>query len=263
MQVDNKILITGSNGYIANCLYKNLSNRYEITCINRNIFDLRDQDKVKNFFLDKKFNTVIHTAYTGGNRLEKDSQEVFDSNILMFNNLFSNKHYFSKFISFGSGAEIYHKDTPYANSKRKIADKINNTNNFFNIRIYAVFDENELDQRFIKSNIIRYIKKESMLIHQDKFMDFFYMRDLCKLVDHYVNEDGSTLSKIVECSYNKKYLLSDIAKIINNLSNYKVPIVIENEGLTQEYIGKESPDMNFVGLEKGIEITYNQLKKLF
>ena len=263
MRVDNKILLTGSSGYIAKSIYSNLQKKYEITCINRDTFDLRDQSKVSNFFLHKAFDAVIHTAYTGGNRLIKDNQDIFESNILMFNNLLLNKHRFSKFISFGSGAETYHNNTPYASSKREIADIISNTSNFYNLKIYAVFDENELDQRFIKSSLIRYIKKQPIIIHQDKYMDFFYMTDLCKLVDYYICDSNKNLPKLSECSYKDKYLLSDIANIINNLSTYKVPIIIEKEGIAQEYIGKECPDMNFEGLEKGIQSTYSQLKKLF
>jgi hypothetical protein len=94
-------------------------------------------------------------------------------------------------------------------------------------------------------------------------MDFFYMTDLCKLVDYYICDSNKNLPKLSECRYKDKCLLSDIANIINSLSTYKVPIIIEKEGLAQEYIGCSSIDIHFEGLAKGIELTYNQLKKLF
>jgi nucleoside-diphosphate-sugar epimerase len=127
---------------------------------------------------------VIHTAISGGSRLQLDDSSVFDKNMSMFNNLVANQKSFSKLISFGSGAEIFHGDTPYANSKREIANKIQNYDNFYNLRIFGVFDENELNTRFIKANLIRYLKKEPMVIHQNKIMDFFYMKDLISLVDY-------------------------------------------------------------------------------
>ena len=41
------------------------------------------------------------------------------------------------------------------------------------VRIYSVFDENELDQRFIKSSIQNYINRKDIVIHQNKKMDLF------------------------------------------------------------------------------------------
>lgn len=258
-----KILLTGKNGYVAKSLYSYLANKHAITSIGRLDFDLANSQDVKSFMKDKHFDVVIHTAIKGGSRLKVDDVSTFYENMLCFYNLYDCKSSYERFITFGSGAEVAARDTQYGLSKRCISDIIRGDDRFTNLRIFAVFDENELDQRFIKSNIIRYIKKEPMVIHQDKFMDFFYMQDLCKLVEHYIDSDGDALSELVECSYNKKYRLLDIAKIINNLSDYKVSVVVENEGLAQEYIGKESPDMDFIGLEKGIQITYNKLKKLF
>jgi UDP-glucose 4-epimerase len=92
----------------------------------------------------------------------------------------------------------------------------------YNIRIYGVFDENELDTRFIKNNIKRYINRESLKIHQNKIMDFFYMEDLVTLVKHYISE--THLPKNVDCSYDYNHSLYDIAHMINNLSDYKVDI---------------------------------------
>ena len=56
--------------------------------------------------------------------------------------------------------------------------RIQNKDNFYNVRIFAVFDENELESKFVKTNIRHYINKENIEIIQNKYMDFFYMEDL-------------------------------------------------------------------------------------
>ena len=80
---------------------------------------------------------------------------VLVKNIQMFYNLLNNKHYFGKLINFGSGAELNMPTDPYGLSKNIISKIIDAEPHFYNIRIYGVFDENELDTRFIKNNIKR------------------------------------------------------------------------------------------------------------
>lgn len=253
-----KILITGGNGYVAKSLSRGLSNKYEITSINRNTFDLTDTKATNNWFNDKYFDVVLHTAITGGSRFKLDDQQVIKNNLDMYYNLKSNKNHFNKFISFGSGAEIYMENAPYGLSKKIIAKDILLNDNFYNIRIFAAFDEHELDSRFIKSNLVRYIKKECMLIHANKVMDFFYMQDLVNLVDHYIAHDD--LQKEINCCYDEKYTLVGIAKLINRLDKYNVPIVLQNDSKLDIYSEQtmEFP-IKLVGLPKGIELTYNKL----
>ena len=252
-----KILITGGNGYIAKSLSKSLSNPISIT---RKDFDLTDRHATNKWFEGKYFDVIIHTAVKGGSRLLVDGGNVFYENIQMFYNLLNNKHCFGKLINFGSGAELGIPNNPYGLSKNIISRIINSEPYFYNIRIYGVFDENELDTRFIKNNIKRYINREFIEIHQDKLMDFFYMEDLIKLVKHYIKCNKS-LPKNAECIYDAciKDYLSDIASVINNLSNYKVKINI-GEGKGKNYVGNNNPlNIKWIGLEQGIKRTYKKI----
>jgi hypothetical protein len=124
---------------------------------------------------------VIHTAVSGGNRLSLDGPDVVLSNLLMYDNLMRCRDKFTRLIYFGSGAEEK-ADQPYGFSKHIISQLMKLDPKNINVKIYAVFDENELNTRFIKSNLLRYINRENMIIHQDKKMDFFYMKDLVSLV---------------------------------------------------------------------------------
>ena len=252
-----KILITGGNGYIAKSLASKLDNTVSIT---RKDFDLTDRKATNKWFDGKYFDVVIHTAVVGGSRLKKDNGDTFYQNIQMFYNLLNNKHNFNKFIHFGSGAELNMPTDPYGLSKNIISRIIDSEPNFYNIRIFGVFDENELDTRFIKNSIKRYINKQSIEIHQDKLMDLFYMKDLIKLVKYYIKHNKS-LPKNIDCIYDAciKDYLSDIANIINNLSNYKVKINI-GEGKGKNYVGSNNPlNIEWIGLEQGIKKTYKQL----
>lgn len=253
------ILITGGNGYIGKSLHAALSSKYNDVSISRHDFDLTDREATNNFFKHRLFDVIIHCAVSGGSRLKEDITNDMDNNLQMYYNLLNCKDRFGKLIHFGSGAEITQPESPYGLSKRVIAKSILEQENFYNIRIFAVFDENELDTRFIKGNIQRYINKEQIIIHQDKFMDFFYMKDLVSLVDYYIQNENPP--KEIDCSYSESHSLFNIANMINNLDTHKVHITFNQNEMGEKYCGNSNILLNYIGLEEGIKQVYNKLKK--
>jgi UDP-glucose 4-epimerase len=253
-----KILITGGNGYIANGLYNNLKSIHDITLITRKDFDLTDSKATGLWFEDKYFDIIIHTAVVGGSRLKPEDSSIMDQNLQMYYNLLTYKDHYKKFIHFGSGAET-HLDTPYGWSKNIICKSILEKDNFYNIRIFGVFDENEWETRFIKTSIKKYINNEPMEIYQNKYMDFFYMEDLVSLVEFYILNDN--LPKEIDCTYCESKTLYHITDIINHLNGHQVEIKLNNSGIGTKYIGKFTDlGINYIGLEQGIIETYNKLK---
>ena len=256
-----RILITGANGYIGKSLHKALKPEHFVTAITRQTVDWTDAIAVKNFFdFAPFFYVVIHCAVAGGSRLTKDDWNVMDKNLSMYYNLLANRVRFGRFIHFGSGAETYMPSEPYGYSKKVIAKSILNQENFYNIKIFGVFDENELDTRFIKANIKKYINKEPIQIHEAKFMDFFYMQDLISVVKYYIGERQPP--KEFDCVYSEtSYTLFGLATIINELDDYKVEIVY-GEKIGDDYTSKYRSQLpyGFIGLEEGIKITYDKLK---
>ena len=256
------VLITGGNGYIAKSLHHNLKELCNITTISRKDFDLTDSFETLKFFSNKHFDVVLHCASSGGSRLKKDDFQIMDDNLKMYFNLLNCKNRFDRFINLGSGAEIFNSESPYGLSKKVIHNSILEKNNFFNIRLFAVFDENEIDTRFIKSNIVRYIKEEPFVLYENKEMDFFYMEDFTRLVKHFIFSDKDILPKIHECTYNKTFKTIEILQMINNLGEFKSPI-INNSLLGKKYSGDFiNLGLEYVGLEQGIKNTYNRLRKL-
>jgi nucleoside-diphosphate-sugar epimerase len=255
-----KILITGGNGYIGKSLYSALYDNHDITVVTRQDFDLTCWASTCKFFHDKSFDIVIHTAVAGGHRLLEDSDSIIRENLLMYRNLLNHQDRFTKFISFGSGAELNNPTTPYGISKQAIANHMAMMPDFLNLRVFAVFDENELDTRFIKSSVLRYISGEDVIVHEDRLMDFFYMKDLITLIKFFISKE-EWLWNDIDCVYYEKTKLTDIANIINTLSNYRVGVELEKPTQGEPYTGVwRGLPIKLIGLERGIRNVYASLK---
>lgn len=261
-----KVLITGGNGFIAKNIKHLLDNSYSVDSISRQDFDLLDTNKVNEFFSDKFYDVIIHTAIIGGSRLTTDSPSIVHDNIKMLYNILGNSKHYKRLINLGSGAELAYPKTPYGMSKSVISKVIDSLDNHFNLRIFAVFNENELETRFIKSNILKYLNKDDIVIHKNKFMDFFSFNDFIKVVKMYIEVESHYLNKTFDCCYSKKYTLFDVANIINNLDSYKVDIItLDDSGMDESYTGEciLRYDLNYKGLENSIKSMFIGLKNKF
>jgi len=253
-----RILLTGSEGYVGKALRHGLSREHDVTCINRKVVDLTDQRLVNRWFDDhSSFDVVVHAAAVGGNRLIKDTWATMDANLQMHYNLMHNRNHYARLLTFGSGAEIFQPDSPYGLAKRAIANSVRETDNMHNLRIFAVFDENELDRRFIKANLLRYIHKEPMTIHSNKVMDFIYMKDLVSIVRHFIVAESPP--REINCSYREKASLLDIAEFINCLSDHRCFVDCKGQQ-TEAYSGDgHGLSLPMIGLYQGIRETYKFL----
>jgi nucleoside-diphosphate-sugar epimerase len=270
------ILVTGANGFIASNIIKTLELNntnvvFKATKSSLNLYSLYD---VRKFIEDNKIESIIHCAIEGGKRLTVDDKNIVYNNILMVQNLLACKIK-GLFINIASGSEfdrnfdiINIKETEiynriptdyYGFSKNVISKLINTIPNGINLRLFGCFNKNEHITRMIRSNLNNYILKKPMIIHQDKYMDFVYIDDLCNLIVNILNGSLKQI-KDINVVYNKKYKLSDITNIINNLANYKVPILIENTKIGLSYSGDgtifNNLNINYKGLEFGIKECY-------
>lgn len=269
-----KILLTGANGFLGKH-FKQKLNKYTIVSTTRKELDLCNTEQTDLFFKSNNFDVVIHCAINGGNRLLEETPECFRNNLLMALNLQKNKSSFKKLLHFGSGAELDRKynisgfenniwnripNDFYGLSKNIIARIFDKEPNFYNLRLFNVFSEDEAPRRMIKSNIINYIEEKPIIIHQDKMMDFFYIDDLINVLELYI--ENKCFIKEVDCVYKNKTSLRDVAFIINNLSNNKVPIILNSEIQGNDYTGNYCEyfnKLNFFGLQYGIEKVYKSL----
>lgn len=254
------ILITGANGYVGKSLTSYLSDKYSVTAVSRKDFNLSNPSDTMHWFGTRYFDVVIHAAISGGHRLQLDGPNVLDNNLRMYYNLLENRISYGRLINLGSGAEMLNKDSMYGLSKHVIRTSLLGQNHFYNIRMYGLFDENELPTRFIKRNIQEYIVKGPMNILQDRHMDFFYMKDFYKVIDHYLY--NPTAPKEYDCCYETTPKLSDITAFINTLGDYQVEVEVTTPSLgthySAEYPRKILP-LKYIGLEAGITEVYNTL----
>lgn len=264
------ILITGGNGNLAKMIRTQLSNEFNITSITRADFDMLDGRAIEDYLKDKSFDVLIHTAICGGRRGKEETGEVVYQNLLMFENFMKFADKFGIIINFDSGA-IYDRDTDiycrdetdeslvsvpkdyYGFSKYLIYKRSLSYSNVFNFRIFNIFHVNEEDNRFIKACFLAQRNKTRVTIFKDKWFDFMYEDDFIKIVRHYLTSSVSDLKKTINLSYQTKYRLSDIAKMIvdNDLIDIIDPITSHN------YCGNgdQLAQMNLLmdGLEAGIQ----------
>jgi len=257
-----KILITGSAGYVGSAVSKYFSKDNIVVNHTRKMFNLLDTIKVQEHLQQEKYDIIIHTAAKCGSRLKQDDANTLYENLKCFYNLYDCRDHYNRLITFGSGAEFITPGTFYGISKRCINDIIKNDPKFISLRIFAVFDENELETRFIKSTIKNYISKNNIIIHQNKYMDFFAMQDLLRVIQFFCHADDSKITnRVIDCCYEQKYMLSDIAEYINNIDAHRCNIVIQQSQQGNNYTGFSTtmPTIKMQGLFKSIQQMYEKI----
>ena len=275
-----KILVTGCNGFIGRefaSYFKNSDHKIYLT--NRNNLNILNEKEVNNFFLNNEVDIVVHTAVRGGKRTHKESYKDFLCNMAMYNNLSKNANNFKLMFHFGSGAEFDRsKDVDnakeleiydsfpvgfYGFSKNLISKKIRKHNdNIINLRLFGCFGFLEDSDRMIRSSIDKMLNNKPIVIHQNRKMDFFYINDLFKIMEFYINNIGSNLPKDVNMVYDEKKDLYQLANMIKLLTKNEIDVIIENERNGKSYTGSgevlSSFNLHLVGLEKGIREVYNK-----
>jgi nucleoside-diphosphate-sugar epimerase len=267
------ILITGANGFIGSNIIKMISDPNIIFFKGtRKTIDLFSIDNLYKYIINNKIDGIIHCAIEGGNRLTEDNIDILYKNIIIYENLLKFREKFKFIINIASGAEFdrrqsitnisekeLFKSVPidYYGLSKNIISKLNLLYNGINLRIFGCFYHNELNSRFIKTNILNYINNSPIIIHQNKYMDFIYMEDVATIILYIIN-NFCEKSMDINMSYEIKYKLSDIANYINKLSKYRVHITIENEIEGLNYTG-DGTELKKLGIElKGLTLGINE-----
>ena len=263
-----KILITGSGGYLGGKLLSELNKDYTTIAPKRAELDLTDSDQVDKFMKNKLFDWVIHCAIIGGRREDTDDSKTTYNNLKIFFNLMNNRESFKKMINFSSGADFDRRKVinnqtnnllisfpvDYYGMSKSIISKLIKDYPYYNLRLYGIFGPDEKDDRFIKMCIKNSKTGNNIVINRDRFFDFFYVEDLVQIIKNLISNKMQQSNLDFDFVYKEKLRLSQIANYINELSNNKSRVLIENND-SNSYTGTYNnsfDNLNLVGLKEGI-----------
>lgn len=243
---DKQILLLGSSGFVGKNLYEYLNNRsYSIDSPRHCELDVLSEIDVLKYLRKKQYDVVI-------NALDRNGKEnnYFESRLRMFQNLAIHSDLYGKMIYFGSGAE-YGRELPvcsieeneinrvipsdtYGFCLQQMNDYARKSDNIYNFRLFGIFGKYELwNQRFISNAICKAISCYPITIRQDRYMDYLYIDDLCKIVEWAIN------NKPKFHDYNavsgRKYSLYELAGTVQKVMHTDVPIYIAKDGYFNEY----------------------------
>ena len=265
-----KILFTGSRGNLGKELIPLLEEDHLVHYCD---IDYSNFDCVNSFFRNREIDFIIHAAIRGGRRVRADIADDFYNNMMMFEclasqnipmiNLCSGAAYGRKDDIMSVSEQDFGKRIPddyYGLSKYLISHRSRQLNHVYNLRFFNVFGKYSPKDMFTTANILNYIHKREIVIFKDKFMDFFGVLDAKKVIDLYLM-GRKDLPQEVNLVYPETTKLSEVAEMINNLSDYKVPIDILESGFDKSYCGNSqylnSLGIEFNGLKKSLEYCYN------
>lgn len=251
-----KILLTGGNGFIGkNILESFLAQKYEIFAPKSCELNLIDTKSVDDFFRHNEFDVILHSAVKAGHRNAKDTNNLFYSNVRMFQNIERQKDRFGKFINMGSGA-IYDMQNYQPKMEENFAGKhipvddhgfckylinkqIENLNNFVDLRIFGIFGKYEdYAIRFISNAICKTLFNLPITIKQNRKFDYLYIDDLMPILDFFIEND--TKYKSYNITPDKSIELIELAEIIKDISLSNLPVEVAQEGLGFEYSGSNT-----------------------
>lgn len=279
-----KILLTGGNGFIGKNIQESfLADKYEIVAPRSFELNLIDTDCVDEYFKDKTFDVVLHSACKPGHRNAKDFTNLFYSNLRMFENLERHKDKFEKLINFGSGA-IYDVSKNISNVKEtdifknvgkddhsfckyvehKLIDKLDN---FIDLNIFGIFGKYEdWEIRFISNAICKAIHGIDITLRQNRRFSYLYVDDLMPILEYFIENNAKYNSyNIVP---NEPVELVQIAELVKKISGNNISIKVSNDGYGLDYYGNNSRligefEFKFTNIEDSIKklFKYYECKK--
>jgi nucleoside-diphosphate-sugar epimerase len=262
-----KILVTGGRGFVGSKIAQHLRNEgHNVMSPASSELNLLDADQVNTWFASNPVDVVVHCALTGREVLASTDPVYLSDGLLMFRNLWLNRHWYQRLINLGTAYELdlnannslVSEDeflqhlplTSYGYSKNIIARIIRETPEFYNLRLFGVFHETEKPNRFFQ--LVK--NQEHVTIRDDMEMDYIYLEDIFPVVDLVIASQCQ--HKDVNLVYEHKYRLSEMAYTLCdylNLPRDKIKIQSRSgKALTGDYVKLSSLQLPLTGLTNGL-----------
>lgn len=277
------IFLTGGSGFIGrNLLESFLSRKYKIIAPTHAELDLSDTESVDDYFKDKTFDVVLHTAVKPGHRNAKDPTNLFYTNVRIFENLERHKDRFGKFINFGSGAiydaavnnsnvsenEIYNRmgKDEHSFCKYVIHKQIDHLDNFIDLNIFGVFGKYEdYCIRFISNACCKALFNLPITLRQNRRFSYLDVNDLPAILDGFI--EGDPQHKNYNITPDNFVELKKIAELVREISGKNIEIKIMKEGYGLDYYGSnkrlrsEFSNAKFTPLEQSVRNLFRHYEK--
>jgi dTDP-4-dehydrorhamnose reductase len=269
----SKILITGGTGFVGSFLRNYYTGTHTIFAPGHSVLDLTNGESVDNFFSRNDIDVVIHCALAGRDRINAVDHNLTTQNLEMFSNLWRNKHKFGKLINCGTGNEfdtsknIFNADeteflnhlpkASYGYAKNMIARVINETPNFYNMRLFGVFHHTESPRRFFKL-IYNATDSAPFRIFQDQYFDFMNLEDIVSMLDTMIA--GKAKENSINMVYEQKYLQSELAKMFAEIHNIPQSRIIVEHASDIHFTGNGEKLARYNFALKGLEDGFRKYK---
>ena len=139
---------------------------------------------------------------------------------------------------------------------------IEEKDNILNLRLFGIYGLGEDKSRVTSCIVNSNIAKEPIILNQNVKFDFIYIDDFCRIVEYFLN--NSTNEKFINVSPTESIEIIDLAKIVNDFSDYKSEIIVKNPGMNREYTGDNAKllsiikDFSFTSYKEGMKKFYSQ-----
>jgi nucleoside-diphosphate-sugar epimerase len=261
-----KILITGARGFVGSFIAKHLAEKHTLLTPTRQELDLTNLEQVESWFNSNEVDVVVHCALSGREVLASTEPQYLSDGLLMFRNLWLQKHKYERFVHLGTAYEfdltksndrilehefVHHlPKTSYGYAKNIAARIIRDTPGFYNLKLFGVFHESESANRFFQ----RVKQQDEVVINNDIYLDYIYLPDILPMLERMV--EGRSQHSDVNMVYPHKYQLSEMAEILCDhlglpLSKIKIKNPTGNN-LTGDSVVLSSYNFNLIGLEQGL-----------
>lgn len=270
-----RILITGSTGFIGKNIKEKFENKYDIVAPDRKELDLTNTEAVREYVKEQRFDVVIHSANTNNTKYKNVAPfDVLERNLRMFYNLANCSEWYGKMFYYGSGAEYdmehyipkmkeeyFGTHIPkdgYGLSKYVMSKVCEHARNIYDLRLFGVYGKyEEWDRRFISNAICRALTGRDITMQKHVYFDYLWVEDLCNIMEWFVEHDPK--HKHYNVCRGTSIDLYTLACMVREILNIECNIVIGEEGWKPEYSGnntrllKEIGEYPFIGYRESIQ----------
>lgn len=257
-----KIAIIGSNGFVGSNITNYLKTKHTVIGVTRQTVNVLDYYQLRQFLTKNMFDCIVICAATMANNIYD-----IQNNLGILTNFYNNRLLFGRLINTASGAEYDRSRDINCSDEQEIFKILPSdyyglgqnlrsrlcvdTDNFYNLRIFNCFGQNEISTR-IFPRLLQ--SKKDFIVYDDRYFDYFGIHDLCKVMDYYL--DQTPQYKDINCVYDKKQLISQTIQEFNNIHKLGKNITVQNTS-QNNYTGSHCKlytlGLNLLGLTKSLQ----------